>query len=290
MSIRDLSGQNLLEQLNTGKMSVLYELGAGELHDEMNSVGKLCSFIANRVCREKNDSKLRKRACRTVKPLLPATLKGDFPDCDDAIIIGFNHPSLGEIFRLLYLGFEKYPDREFLFPVNIPWYENMVGIIPQLKRMKISLVPMITPSTEKKLKEKFAGDEEKLKDVQYIKTLFERRYMRTAKQFAEDKGIIVVAPSATRQAVVISDHIHPTMTILAHMVFRKEETRALFVPVAIIEPKNNDRKANLFKMYEICPCEPFETEEVKTLTDKSRDFDLEFLKRIDAVYRKEKKS
>ena len=155
--------------------------------------------------------------------------------------------------------------------------------------MKINLIPMITPSTEAKLKKKFEGNEEKLKDVQHLKTLFERRYMRAAKSFAENRGIIVVAPSATRQAAVISDHIHPTMTLLAHMVYRKDETRALFVPVTIIEPKINNKKVNLFKMYGICPCESFETEEVKALTSKGREFDLEFLKRIDAVYQKEKK-
>ena len=189
MNIRELDGLDLLEQLNSGKLSVLKELGAGELHDEMRSVGDLCAFFANYVCREKDDSKLRERACRIIKPLAPAKLMADFPACDDAIIIGFNHPSLGEIFRLLFLGFEAYPDREFLFPVNIPWYENMVRIIPQLRRMKINLIPMITPSTEAKLKKKFEGNEEKLKDVQHLKTLFERRYMRAAKSFAENRGI-----------------------------------------------------------------------------------------------------
>ena len=38
-----------------------------------------------------------------------------------SFVVGFNHPSLGEIFRLISLGFEAYPDKPFYFPINIPW-------------------------------------------------------------------------------------------------------------------------------------------------------------------------
>ena len=290
MNLNELSSQELFEQLNKGELSVLRLIGAGELHDEMEQVGELCTNLANWICSEEDDSKLRKRACRMIKTILPAKLEAEFPDYDDTIVIGFNHPSLGEIFRLLYLGFEKYPEREFLFPVNIPWYENIVPIIPQLKRMKISVTPLITPATEEKLMKMFSGDEEKLSQVRHLKTLFERKYMREARRFAENRGIIVVAPSATRQAEVISDNIHPTMTLLAHMIFRNSNIKALFLPVAIIEPKNNDRKVNLLKLYGIYPCKPFYADEVKRLTEKGRTFDITFLKRIDEIYCVKKKT
>lgn len=285
MKIREYTANELIEKLKNGELSVLDSLGAEDLRLEMAPVGKACSLLANILCSTSDNERLRKRSIALLRFIFPAKLDSPFPGSDDAVVIGFNHPSLGEIFRLLYLGFEAYPGREFLFPVNIPWYESIAHIIPKLRRLNINITPMITPSTEKKLRDRFAGDEEKLKDVQHLKTLFERRYMRVARAAAESGGVILVAPSATRQATVFSDHLHPTMTILAHMIYRKNETRALFVPVTILEPKNNDRKINAFKLYGIYPRETFSTEEVKLLAEDRRNFDYEFLKRIDGKYR-----
>ena len=286
LNIRRYSGKELIEKLNNNEFSVLRGLGALDLRNEMREPGLLCRALANTVCATNDDSKLRKRAWNVLRPFSPVKVTGVFPECDDAVVIGFNHPSLGEIFRLIGVCFAIYEDKEFLFPVNIPWYENLVPIIPQLKRMGITIVPMITPKTEAKLVARNSDNEDVLATIRNIKVAFERNYIRTAKSVASRNGVIVVAPSATRQAEVIGEHIHPTMTLLAHTILKGDDARAMFLPVAVLEPPVNDRKFNPFKYYGIRPCKPFYTEEVKALTHRSRDFDYIFLKRIDDVYRK----
>ena len=278
----EYSGAELIEKLNKGEISVLESLGAHKLKKEMKAAGFFCKLLADYICLPKKDDNLRKRAANVLKLVTPADKTYSFPQMNEAVIIGFNHPSLGEIFRLLLLAFDSYQDKEYLFPVNLPWYEAITGIIPKLARLGIRITPMITPSTEKKLKELCKDDNDRLQQIQHFKVVFERRYMRSARDAAESGSAIFVAPSATRQKEVIGDHIHPTMTILAHMVYRNPETKAAFIPVTVIEPQKNNRGMNLFKKYTICPCESFERKEVEAAANKTRDFDYLFLQRIDA--------
>ncbi|MBQ8995933.1 MAG: hypothetical protein IJ091_08965 [Oscillospiraceae bacterium] len=289
MDIRKYSGQELVQRLDTGKLSILNAIGAHDLKKEMVHVGKLCSFVVHLVCLGKDDTNLRKRAVSVIRFAAPAKLLGKLPTSEHTVVIGFNHPSLGEVCRLLYLGFLRYPDREFLFPVNLPWYESIVPVIPQLKRLGIHISPMITPATEAKLNKKFEGDDAKLKDVQLLKMIFDHRYIREIKAMSEKNGIIFVAPSATRQKEIIGDPVHPSMTALAHLV-HKGNRRSLFVPVAVFAPKHGNRELNLFRSYYIEPCRPFEAEEVQELVSgRDRAFDYAFLKRIEKVYKQRAK-
>ena len=285
MSIRQYTSQQLIENLDSGKLSILNTLGAHDLKFEMVPIGRLCSFVVRLVCKlQKNNANLRKTAAAIIRLAAPAKLLGRLPKSDDTIVIGFNHPSLGEVCRLVYLGFLNYSNREFLFPVNLPWYESMVAVIPQLKRLNIRICPMITPATEAKLKVRFAGDDAKLKDIQLLKMIFDHRYIREVRAVAENNGVIFVAPSATRQKEIIGNTVNPSMTVLAHLV-HKGNRKALFIPTAVFAPKHGNRELNLFRTYYIEPCEPFESEEVKALTEGTdRQFDYAFLKRIEKVY------
>ena len=263
----------------------LESIKAYNLKKEVKMTGLICRSLVNTITIA-SDEKLRKIGIKLLDLIAPAKLLADFPKTNHGIIIGFNHPSLGEIFRLISLGFKYYTERRFLFPVNLPWFEELIPVEDKLHRLGIYIMPMITPSTEIKLKKLCEGDEERLIKIQNTKVMYERQYMRTAKRFASEGTLIFVAPSATRQAEVISDHIHPTMTLLAHMVYKGSEENAIFLPVTVLEPKRNNRKLNLFKTYGIYPCEPFSASEVKELAEKhSRDFDLAFLTRIDEIYK-----
>ena len=247
-----------------------------------------------RMAYKKGDKEgTRKRTSRYLKLIAPSTILRPYVQSEHCIVIGFNHPSLGEILRLIYNGFDCYEGRDFLFPVNIPWYETLVPVIPLLEETGVKITPMITPSTEAKLSRMFQGDEEKLARVQQFKIAFERVYMKAAKECADQNGIIVVAPSATRQAEVFADdtarrgegHIHPTMTLLAHRICGSEDAEVTFLPVTIFEPQPNDRMFNLFKDYGIYPCDPFSGKEAFELSSgHNRDLDYQFLKRIDEVY------
>ncbi len=288
-----LSRTDLLDQINCHEVSLLRSIGAGDLLKEMEPSGALCRFLVKWIYKKGDRDGTRKRAVRILCFFAPSTILKEYFQSEHCVVIGFNHPSLGEIFRLLYNGFEYYPDREFLFPVNIPWYETLTPVISILKEIGITITPIITPKTESKLQKKFEGDEEKLANIEHFKIAFERRYMTEVKECAEKNGIIVVAPSATRQADVFVDeiarrgegHIHPTMTLIAHRICKDEDANVTFLPVTIFEPENNDRKFNLFKDYGIYPCEPFSGKEAYELSKgHSRELDYQFLKRIDEVY------
>ena len=293
--LAELSRQELLEQINNGNVSLLKSIGAGELYDEMAKPGAFCRFLVKYICGNKDREEIRKRTVRILSFFAPSNLLRAYYRNSGCVVIGFNHPSLGEIFRLLYRGIRAFPDRDFLFPVNIPWYETITPVIPYLKRAGITVTPIITPKTESKLLRMFEGDEEKLRYIEHFKIAFERRYMTEVKECADKKGIIVVAPSATRQAGVFPDdmarrgegHIHPTMTLIAHRICRTPDADVVFLPVTIFEPVLNNKKFNLFKIYNIYPCEPFEAAEVYEMSSgHSRDLDYQFLKRIDEVYSK----
>ncbi len=291
--LAELSRQELLEQLNNENVSLLKSMGAGVLYDEMKRPGAFCRLLVKYICRNGDREIIRKRTVRVLSFFAPSTLLRAYYRNSGCVVIGFNHPSLGEIFRLLYRGLRAFPDRDFLFPVNIPWYETITPVIPLLCKAGITVTPIITPKTESKLLKMFEGNEELLQKVNHFKIAFERRYMTDVKECADRKGIIVVAPSATRQADVFADeaarrgegHIHPTMTLIAHRICRSPEDNIVFLPVTIFEPVFNDRKFNLFKNYYIYPCEPFEAKEAYELSSgHSRDLDYQFLKRIDEVY------
>jgi hypothetical protein len=284
MKIKDYKSQEICDLLDSGKISILEELGAGDLRREMDRVGSLCSFFIMLICRKKDDKGLRKRAARMIRAVAPSGMTGDLPQTDDTVVVGFNHPSLGEVCRLIYIGMEQYPDREFLYPVNLPWYESITGIIPELARLGIHITPMMTPATEEKLNKRFEGDQDKLDDIEFLRMVFDRRYIREIKSIAQKKGAIFVAPSATRQREIIGDYVHPSMTVVAHLVL-KGGRRATFVPVAVVSPVLANRELNLFRRYRFIPCETFSSEEVAKLTaGRDRAFDFTFLRRIEKAY------
>ena len=163
-----MSRAELLEQINDGNVSLLKSIGAGELYDEMARPGAFCRVLVKYICGNKEREEIRKRAVRVLSFFAPSNLLRAYYRNSGCVVIGFNHPSLGEIFRLLYRGLRAFPDREFLFPVNIPWYETITPAIPYLKKAGITVTPIITPKTESKLLKMFEGNEEKTRNVEHF--------------------------------------------------------------------------------------------------------------------------
>ena len=72
-------------------------------------------------------------------------------DSENGLVIGFNHPSLGEIARILTMKIDIMGDKPMYFPVNLPWYEALAPNFDRIKRLGIIITPTITPSTWKKM-------------------------------------------------------------------------------------------------------------------------------------------
>lgn len=287
--LRQFKRQELADSIDSG-VSLLRSIGADPLLKEMRGSGFLCRLLAFSIfAGAKDKASLRSRAVRILKRIAPYEADGTLPPFEGCVVIGFNHPSLGEIFRLLTLGFLCYPDRDFLFPVNIPWYETLVPVIPKLNKMGIYITPMITPKTEGKLLAMLT-DEQLRADVSKYKTGLEKLYMKRSREMSENNAVIVLAPSATRQKGVFPSeearqgkgHIHPTMTLLAHRICTEENSPVIFVPVRVFEPQPGNTMFNLYKSYRLAVCREFSSGEIFGMTDgHNRDFDFRFLKRLD---------
>ena len=103
-----LSRSELLKLINEDNVSLLKSIGADELYDEMKKSGALSRFLV-RIAYKKGDKEgTRRRTSRNLKFIAPSNILRPYVQSDKCIVIGFNHPSLGEILRLIYNGFDCY--------------------------------------------------------------------------------------------------------------------------------------------------------------------------------------
>lgn len=301
--IREKSKEELLDDLNSCRYSLLDSIGCRKLRLEMFFPGLASSLIVRYlVWKAKKNSK--ENWTSTVKGYLIKLFKkrapyrinesDHIPPNTGGIVIGFNHPSLGEILRLIALVSKYYAYDNYLFPVNLPWYEALCPVVDKMEEAGFKLTPIITPSTRKKIAK--LTDEETMKVVDSIAGSLNGVYIDLCKKFVKNGDVIVVAPSATRQKFVYktdamlekTEKIEPgTMSLLATTLARGAEyANASFVPVTVIPPEDYGRGLNLGGMYRFGVSEPFSLKEAAALSKerygdcRGRAFDYEFLGRI----------
>jgi hypothetical protein len=300
--LRDKDAQGLISDLRSGKYSLLDSIGCHKLRSEMRFVGIACRTILRRAERKAGGRKkadkdfpqrLRQTMLKTLKRGAPYVFHGVMAHDECGIVIGFNHPTLGEIIRLIALCLEQYPDREYLFPVNIAWYEALAPIADRMEAFGLHIVPTITPPTRKKIAA--ITDADTMALVDKISKKFNANYISSCQWFAQRKGLIVVAPSATRQASVFktkemfigAEAIDPpTMTYLAITLDHNKSCDYRFQALAVSPPRKAKRGLNLLKKYDLYSSRVFDKEAVAKLCKEKdpgtheRCFEREFLKSI----------
>ncbi|MBR6532557.1 hypothetical protein IKT64_02175 [Candidatus Saccharibacteria bacterium] len=298
--LNKLSSEQIIDKLQHRNYSLLKSLGGEKLRKEMVPVGKVCHLAINHFYHvgHKNNPKkrLEKAKARIVKNLHKITPviydKSTFPDTKNGLVLGFNHPSLGEIGRILLIKFELWGDKPVLFPVNLPWYEALAGDYDRLKALGIIITPTITPSTWKKLGIK--EDSEIYEAASRIKRDFREIYTDLSINIVKDGGMIFVAPSATRQRTVFKtpavykkeEDVIPTMSILAIKLLTDEKAACDFLPVAVLPPKNFKRGLNLFKKYQLLAGDLMTADEIRKKYFKTKhperleNFDYDFHQKI----------
>lgn len=267
--IRGSSTRDLVAALRGGSFSLLKSLGFEKLRAEMTLTGLLCRLImfctglsgAIRRAGEdgiRRNSKAYKRMRRFLQIVAPVDCYGVFPHSDGGIVFGFNHPSLGELLRCIYICMTQYRFQHNLFPVNLPWYEALMPIADELEAIGIYIVPIITPSTRDKMAK--TADHDTMIVIDEIARGFNTRYLDTCVDFIKDKQIIWVAPSATRQPYLFKtqaamaglEKVEPqTMTLLASALIRHKVTDCIFQAMCVVPPRNYGRGLNLFRSYKI---------------------------------------
>lgn len=298
--LETFSAEEIIDKIQHEDYSLLTTLGAENLRKEMVKVGKICNAAANYFINstgpknnhEKHMKAAHKKIVRLLKKFAPGDYSGVPRNIENGLVIGFNHPSLGEIMRLAMMKFDIMGDKPMYFPVNLPWYEALAPNYERLKDLGIIITPTITPATWRKI-----GLKEGTKTYEAanrIKREFRDMYTNLSREAMKNGGVIFVAPSATRQATVFKteevyrkeEPIIPTMSVLALKLYADPEIKCDFLPLAILPPKDYKRGLNFRKKYRLIPGEIMTAEEIRKKYFKTKnperldDFDWDFHQRI----------
>ncbi len=298
--LESLSAEEVIDKIQHENYSLLRTLGAEKLRREMVPVGKICNAAINYVLGTtgsgisvEHSQAARQKLVKRLKKLTPGTYDGFPTDSENGIVVGFNHPSLGEIARILMMKMDVMGDKPMLFPVNLPWYEALATDYDRIRQLGIIITPTITPSTWAKmnLKKGTALFEAGSK----LKREFRDLYTKLSHDTLKNGGAIFVAPSATRQKTVFLNKsiyekespIIPTMSVLALELYRDKNINCDFLPMAILPPEGYGKSLNFFKSYKLIPGEKFTANEIRKKylknnldADKLPEFDYDFHKRI----------
>ena len=298
--LETLSAEEINHKIIYENYSLLRSLGAEDLRKEMVPVGKVCKMAVEYFVKttgpkdnyEKHSKNARKKMVRGLSRIAPGEYKGFPKDTKNGLVIGFNHPSLGEIGRIMMMKADVMGDSMMLFPVNLPWYEALAPFYDEIKMLGIIITPTITPSTWSKMKLKKgswlyeAGSR--------IKREFRDMYTNLSHEIVKNGGVIFVAPSATRQVKVFKtpevyegkEPVIPTMSLLALRLYQDPEMKCDFLPMAVLPPKGFKKGLNIRKKYKLIPGKPMTAEYIRKkyfgdkTPDKLEGFDYEFHRRI----------
>lgn len=298
--LEQYSAEEIIDMIQHHNYSLLASLGANKLRREMVPVGKICNTAINYVFKSSgprhNEKQriinARKKLVRVLSKIAPGDYENIPHDNENGLVVGFNHPSLGEIARILTMKVDVMGDKPMYFPVNLPWYEALAPNYDRIKKLGIIITPTITPSTWAKMN--LAEDTELFRVANRIKHDFRNIYTELSQKAMREGGVIFVAPAATRQATVFKskaafdgeESIIPTMSMLAVKLYSAPDINCDFLPLAVLPPKNYKRGLNLGKKYTLIPGEIMTAKEIrkkyfKTENPKRLDgFDHEFHKRI----------
>ena len=298
--LAELSAEEIIDKIQHENYSLLTSLGAENLRKEMVPVGKVCNAAINYVFgttgpkhdMAKHSKAARKKVVKILSKITPGSYTGMPKDSKKGLVIGFNHPSLGEIARIVAMKIDIMGDNPMYFPVNLPWYEALAPNFDRIKRLGIIITPTITPATWKKMGLK---EGTKLYEAgNRLKHDFRNIYTNLSHDAMKNGGVIFVAPSATRQATVFKNEevykkeepIIPTMSMLALKLYSDTKIKCDFLPMAVLPPKGYKRGLNFRKKYRLIPGDIMTAEEIRKKYFKTKNperldgFDWDFHKRI----------
>jgi len=237
----------------------------------------------------------RKRTVSIVRFFFPDIMRGDAPAADkQGLIVGFNHPTLHEVFGLIAWSLAQYIDRRNNFPTNLPWYESICSCSPLMEKIGIYITPLITQSSYDKLVVIHEGDERMIGFISKIRDLLLNHYFNIAIEFEKKGDNTFSAPSATRQFTIFPKTANfeddegamkllPAMSGLMLRIARANRDRkpnVIFLPVTIIPPRFRIkwvRGLKPFRKFIMVIGRGFSMDEARAL---GRGMDYAFLKRL----------
>ncbi|MBR3236299.1 hypothetical protein IKF92_01270 [Candidatus Saccharibacteria bacterium] len=298
--LETLTAEEVIDKIQHENYSLLTSVGSDDLRKEMVKVGKACNIAINYFFRttgpkddpEKHNQAARKKLVKVLSKITPGSYDGMPKDQKNGLVIGFNHPSLGEIARIMTMKIDIMGDKPMYFPVNLPWYEALAPNYDRIKRLGIIITPTITPATWAKMRLKEGTP--MFEATNRLKREFRDIYTKLSHDAVKQGGVIFVAPSATRQATVFKNEdeykgkesIIPTMSMLAVKLYQDPEMKCDFLPMAVLPPEGYSRSLNFHKKYRLIPGKPMKADYIRKKYFKQKNashldgFDLEFHQRI----------
>lgn len=298
--LRNLSAEEVIDKMQHENYSLLNTLGAEKLRKEMVPVGKACNTAINYFFSTTGPKKdpvkhaqaARRKLVKILSKLTPGSYEGMPHDQKNGLVVGFNHPSLGEIARILLMKVDIMGEKPMYFPVNLPWYEALAPNYDRIKKLGIIITPTITPATWGKIGLKEGT--ELYEHANRLKHDFRDVYTKISHDGVKNGGVIFVAPSATRQATVFKtkavydkkEDIIPTMSVLALKLYQDKDIKCDFLPMAVLPPEKYKRGLNFRKKYKLIPGEMMTADEIKKKYFKTKNpkrlegFDYDFHMRI----------
>lgn len=298
--LASLTAEEINQKIIYEDYSLLKTLGGEKLRKEMVPVGKACKAAINYFLKttgpkddeEKHAKAARKKLVKVLSKLTPGEYKNFPKDNEKGLVVGFNHPSLGEIARILMMKVDVMGEKPMLFPVNLPWYEALASDFDKIRMLGIIITPTITPSTWNKLE--LEKGTKLYESGNRLKHEFRDLYTERSHEAIKNGGVIFVAPSATRQKTVFKnekvytkeEEVIPTMSVLALKLYADPEMNCDFLPMAVLPPENYARGLNLHKHYRLIPGEIMTADYIRKTYFKTKEpkrlenFDYDFHKRI----------
>ena len=298
--LKTISAEEVIDKIKYENYSLLTTLGAENLRKEMVKVGKVCNTIVNYLIRttgpknipKKHTRNAQKKLVKLLSKVAPGNYTGIPTDTKNGLVVGFNHPSLGEIGRIMMMKADIMGDSLTCFPVNLPWYEALAPNFDRIKRLGFIITPTITPATWKKMNLKEGST--LYESGNRLRHEFRDIYTDLSHEILKDGGVIFVAPSATRQATVFKnkdvydkkEEIIPTMAMLAKKLYVDPEMKCDFMPLAVLPPEGYKRGLNIGKRYKLIGGKLMTAKEIRKKYFKTKNperlegFDYEFHKRI----------
>lgn len=298
--LENMTAEEVIDKIQHHNYSLLATIDSDDLRKEMVPVGKACNIAINYFFGttgpkhdvKKHNQAARRKLVKVLSKITPGTYQGMPKDTKNGLVIGYNHPSLGEIARILMMKIDVMGDKPMYFPVNLPWYEALAPNFERIKRLGIIITPTITPSTWKKMGLKEGT--KKYEIASRLKRDFRDIYTNLSQEAVKQGGVIFVAPSATRQATVFKnkdiydkkEEIIPTMALLAIKLYTDPNVKCDFLPMAVLPPKGYKRGLNFRKKYQLIPGEIMTADYIRKNYFKTKNpkrlegFDYDFHKRL----------
>ncbi len=307
--LADLPATKIIDWIQHRHYSLLDSLGAKKLRLEMVPAGKICNWFINFLLGSTTPEKVRgerariraarQRLVKILSWLTPGTYEGMPRDQKQGLVVGYNHPSLGEIARIMLMKIDIMGDKPMYFPVNLPWYETLAPNYDRIKRLGIIITPTITPSTWKKLG--LEADSPAGKSAERLKRDFRHIYTDLSHQAIREGGVLFVAPSATRQRTVFKsraayekkEEVGHAMSMLAIKLYDDPKVDCDFLPMGVLPPEGFKKGFNFFKEYKLIPGEVMTAKEIRKRYFKSEhpkkldNFDWDFHERLAKTLPKE---